>query len=70
MKTHIDISPVCDQCGSELAITRIVVNRAICAYEIHAECILSGHTTFYILSLADFINLEILLGGSDDSNKT
>ena len=68
MKSHIEISPVCDQCGSELAITHIVINRALCAYEIHTECILSGHKTYYILSLADFIILE--QGGFNDNDNS
>lgn len=68
MKTHINIAPVCDKCQSELTIERIVVNRAVCGYEIHAECILHQHKVYYLLTLSDFIDLEILLGGSNGSN--
>lgn len=67
MKKVISVTPVCDTCGTELAILEIQIDFVNCAYVLFCECISCGAEITLVLSLEDFVTLN-QLGGCDENN--
>lgn len=53
--------PKCEVCESQLVITELVIDMLACAFVLQCECITCGEEQFMILSLEDFIELNIQL---------
>lgn len=59
---NIKTEPICE-CGGQLCINALHIDRLNCLYILDLDCIMCGENCFIILSLEDFIDLEQKLRG-------
>jgi hypothetical protein len=63
MSKFLSTKPLCDKCMGELVINELIVDIANCNFTLFCECIVCGEEQIMLLQLADFIELNQLLGG-------
>ena len=59
MKKIIKFNPQCDTCGGALAIVKGEMDLISCSYILYTECIVCANEQIEILSLEDFIDLNL-----------
>ena len=55
---YVDLPTVCTNCQGELGLTAISVDLTSCSFIVICSCIVCGHGQDYILSVADFIEIN------------
>lgn len=61
MAKFINLTPQCDLCRGELAMTSIQIDMINCNYILFCECIMCGEEQIILLSLQDFVDISKLL---------